>query len=342
MRLDDLTLPDLARGCGLLGAGGGGDTYVPLTMARRAVAEHGPVTVLDVHELPADGLVMPCGLIGSSLILSERLPSGDEGRVLRDEVQRREGAELVALMAHSIGGANGLVCATWAARLGLPLLDADAVGRTFPSLAQTTTAMAGIPTTPLVLTDGRGNIVALDAGDDAWAERLARRIATSMGGVCAAAVAPISVQDAQRSAILGSVSRAVTCGADPDGLGRVLADGHIGEIEHRADGEAIGVSLTLHAGPRRLRLEAQSEILLALEDGLPRAAVPDILALVDAATGAPLLLEHLRAGQPVRLLLLDGPPVWHEPAGQAIAGLATFGLALTPPAQGDEARDGAR
>ena len=75
---------------------------------------------------------------------------------------------------------------------------------------------------------------------------------------------------------------------------------------------------------------------------LPRAAVPDVLALVDAATGAPLLLEHLRPGQPVRLLLLDGPPVWHEPAGQALAGLATFGLALTPPAQGDEARDAAR
>ncbi len=237
--------------------------------------------------------------------------------MLRDEVQRREGAELVALMVHSIGGANGLVCATWAARLGLPLLDADVVGRTFPSLAQTTTAMAGIPTTPLILTDGRGNIVALDAGDNAWAERLARRIATSMGGVCAAAVAPMTVQDAQRSAILGSITRAVACGADPDGLGRVLAEGHIGEIEHRAEGEAIGISLTLHAGPRRLRLEAQSELLLALEDGLPRAAVPDVLALVDAATGAPLLLEHLRAGQPVRLLLLDGPPVGR--AGRASA-----------------------
>lgn len=328
MRLDEHTLPDLARGCGLLGAGGGGDTYVPLTMARHAIAEHGPVAVLDTADLPADGLVMPCGLIGSSLILSERIPSGDEGRLLRDEVQHREGAELVALMPYSIGGANGLLCVTWAARLGLPLLDADAVGRTFPSLAQTTTGMAGLPTTPLVLADGRGNVVSLHASDDAWAERLARRIATSMGGVCAAALAGLTVRDAQRCAIQGSISHAVACGGDPDGLGRVLAAGHIGEIEHRSRGETIGFSLTLHAGRQRLRLEAQSEILLALRDGSPCAAVPDVLALVDATTGAPMLLEHLREGQPVRLLLLDGPAIWREPSGQALAGLATFGLAL--------------
>jgi DUF917 family protein len=339
MRLDHHTLPELARGCGLLGAGGGGDTYVPLTMALHAVAEHGPVTVLDAADLPADGLVMPCGLIGSSLILSERIPSGDEGSVLRDEVQRHQDAEIVALMPYSIGGANGLLCVTWAARLGLPLLDADAMGRTFPSLAQTTTGMAGIRATPLVLTDGRGNVVALDAGDDAWAERLARRIATSMGGVCAAALVGLPVRDAQQCAVLGSISHALACGAHPDGLGRVLADGHIGEVEHRFTGEGIGFSLTLHAGRRRLRLEAQSEILLALEDGIACAAVPDVLALVDTTTGAPMLLEHLREGQPVRLLLLDAPPIWHEPAGQALAGLATFGLALTPPTPRSEVPD---
>jgi DUF917 family protein len=339
MRLDDHTLPDLARGCGLLGAGGGGDTYVPLTMARRAVAEHGPVAVLDAAELPADGLVVPCGLIGSSLILSERIPSGDEGRVLRDEVQRREQAEIVALMPYSIGGANGLLCVTWAARLGLPLLDADTMGRTFPSLAQTTIALAGRRSTPLVLTDGRGNVVALDAGDDAWAERLARRIATSMGGVCAAALAALPVRDVHRCVLRGSISQAVARGADPDGLGHVLADGHLGEVDHRAGGEAVGFSLTLRAGRRRLRLEAQSEILLAMEDGSACAAVPDVLALLDTATGAPLLLEDLREGRPVRLLLLDGPPIWREPAGQQLAGLSTFGLALT----GDgEVRDGAR
>src|SRR4051794_15656419 len=87
LRLDDRTLRDLARGCGLLGSGGGGDTYVPLTMARHAVAEHGPVEVVDADDLLDGGLVMPCGLNGSPLVASERIPGGDEGRVLRAAVE---------------------------------------------------------------------------------------------------------------------------------------------------------------------------------------------------------------------------------------------------------------
>jgi DUF917 family protein len=137
MHLDDPTLRDLARGCGLLGAGGGGDTFIPLTIARRAVADHGPVDVVEPGDLPPDGLVMPCGLLGSLLVAAERIPSGDEGRDLRAVVQARFGDVVVALMPYSIGGGNGLVCAAWAARLGLPLLDADAMGRTFPTAAAT-------------------------------------------------------------------------------------------------------------------------------------------------------------------------------------------------------------
>jgi DUF917 family protein len=340
MLLDDRTLRDFARGCGLLGAGGGGDTGVPCTMARRAVAEHGPVAVLDAAQLPDDGLVMPCGVVGSPMVATERLPSGDEGRMLRAAVQERRGEEVVALMPYSIGGANGLMCVAWAARLGLPVVDADAMGRTFPSLAQMSTGLAGIRVTPAVLTDGRGNTVVLEAADDAWAERLARRIATSMGGVCAAAVACLSARDAGRAAILGSVSLALARGQDPDGLGRVLIGGHVGEIERRPSSEGTGVSLTVHAGDRRVRLEARSEILLAMEDGALCGAVPDVLTLVDAATDEPVLLEHLRDGQEVRLLLIDGPGIWLDGPGQGIAGLATFGLAPSPSRHDDEVGDG--
>jgi DUF917 family protein len=341
MHLDDGTLRDLARGCGLLGAGGGGATEVPYTMARRAVAQHGPVAVLDAAELPDDSLVMPCGLVGAPTIATERIPSGDEGRELCAAVRGRHGREVAALMPYSIGGANGLICVTWAARLGLPLVDADAMGRTFPSLAQMSTGLGGIAATPAILADGRGNTVVLDAADDAWAERLARRIATSMGGVCAAAIACLSAADAGRTAILGSVSRAVARGRDPDGLGRVLIEGRVGEIERRPASQGGGVSLTLHAGDRRVRLEAQSEILLALEDGVACGAVPDVLALVDTATDAPVLLERLRDGQAVRLVLIDGPPIWNEPAGRALLGLETFGLTPVVSARADEVGDGA-
>jgi DUF917 family protein len=339
MRLDDRTLRDLARGCGLLGAGGGGDTEVPLTMARRAVAQHGPVDVVDLDDLPDDGLVMPCGLIGSPMVATERIPSGDEGGVLCATVRERRGRDVTALMPYSIGGANGLMCVTWAARLGLPLADADAMGRSFPSLAQMSTGVAGVRATPAILTDGRGNTVVLEAADDAWAERLARRIATSMGGVCAAAVACLPVCEARHAAIRGSVSRAVERGADPDGLGRRLIGGRVGEIERRPSGDGSGMSLAIRAGARRIRLEAQSEILLALEDGARCGAVPDVLVMVDSSSGAPVLLERVRDGQMVALLLLDAPPVWWEPPALALVDLAAFGLDPAASASAQEVGD---
>ena len=49
-------------------------------------------------------------------------------------------------------------------------------------------SLAGVRASPVVLTDGRGNIVGLQGVDDAWAEHLAGGAAASLGGVCAGAL----------------------------------------------------------------------------------------------------------------------------------------------------------
>ena len=87
-QLDASNLPDLARGCRLLGAGGGGDTELGLQMALQAVEEHGPVELVALGDLPADARVMPCGLAGSPAVSEERIWSGDEGGELRAIVER--------------------------------------------------------------------------------------------------------------------------------------------------------------------------------------------------------------------------------------------------------------
>src|SRR5215472_12626614 len=52
-RLLDLTaLRALARGCAVLGAGGGGDPYLGLLQAMQATEDFGPVPLIDVDDLP--------------------------------------------------------------------------------------------------------------------------------------------------------------------------------------------------------------------------------------------------------------------------------------------------
>jgi DUF917 family protein len=308
-------------------------------MALRALDEHGPVQVVALEDVDGDALIMPCGLIGSPSVATERLWSGDEGRILRNSVERLRGQRVAALMCYEVAGANGLLPLTWAARMGLPVLDADGRGRAFPELQQQAMHLADIPASPLVLTDGRGNAQVLYAADDGWAERLARSAAASMGGVCAGALYCMTAEDARGAVIEGSLSLALAVGEalaarEVDALGEavgavVLIAGKVVHVERRADDGFVRGSATVqgtgHDAQRQLRLELQNEFLLAVEDGAVRAAVPDMISVLASDTGDPIATERLRGGERVVVIAAPAPAVWRSRAGLAVAGPRAFG-----------------
>src|SRR5579863_10108383 len=81
--LDPDSLRAMARGCAVLGAGGGGDTHITLLQALQATEDYGPVPLVDLDELPGDALIMPCGGIGSPTVSIEKLENGNEGARLK-------------------------------------------------------------------------------------------------------------------------------------------------------------------------------------------------------------------------------------------------------------------
>jgi DUF917 family protein len=358
--LDAPSLRAFARGCAVLGAGGGGDPDLGLIMALRAVQEYGPVEVVELADLGTDALVMPCGLIGAPTVAIERIWNGDEGRMLRDAVEGLRGESVGALMPYEIGGSNGLLPVMWAARLGLPVVDADGMGRAFPEMQQQAMHLAGIAASPVVLTDGRGNTVVLHAADNAWAERLARSGAASLGGVCAGALYCMTGAQAREATIAGSVRRALRLGAAmgaqrradrPPAIaqvlgGIVLVEGKVLDVERRADGGFVRGSATIEGtgddAGRELRIELQNEFLLALEDGTVRAAVPDIITVLASDTGAPLVTERLRYGQRVTVMASPGPNLWWSPEGLSVVGPAAFGYDVEYAAIPTGADDGTR
>jgi DUF917 family protein len=328
--LGKTNMDDLARGCALLGSGGGGDVELSLLMARRYIAKYGPVRVIAPSELPDDALVMPCGMVGAPALAAERLWNGAEGARLVDAVQRLRGARVAALMPYSIGGANGVLPVAWAAQTGLPLLDADGMGRAFWDLHQQAMELAGIPPGPVVLTEGSGDLVVLHPKDGAGMERLARGVAAHLGGVCAAALYCMTGAQARRAAIDGSISRALLLGRTGAPPATVLLEGRIIDIERYVQaGRIMGSAIVQGIGVdtrRRLRLELRSELVLAVEDGEIRASVPDLIAALSAASGVAIDAERLRHGQRVAVVTCPAPAVWRSEAGHALAGPAVFGL----------------
>lgn len=58
--------------------GGGGDMYYALLRPLPVAEDFGPAALVDVDELPGDGLIMPCGEVGAPLVGLGKIEAGDE------------------------------------------------------------------------------------------------------------------------------------------------------------------------------------------------------------------------------------------------------------------------
>ncbi|MEK0100578.1 DUF917 domain-containing protein, partial [Streptomyces sp. A475] len=243
----------------------------------------------------------------------------------RERVEALHGVPVAAVLISEIGGLNGCTAVAWAARLGLPLLDADAMGRAFPRMDQNVLDLAGLRPGPTVLADEYGRTVVLDGVDGPWLEELARAVVATFGGHAASSEYPLTAGQAARHAVAGSVTRAVA-GGRGEGLLPVLT-GKVSSVR-RTDEDTTRVLLegTGADAGRLVRIEARSEFVAAVEDGRALALVPDVIALVDVRTGWAVPVEEVRYGLRVRLVTLPSAPIWYSEAGLRLAGPAAFGV----------------
>ena len=283
MHLDTDDIAALARGCAVLGTGGGGEVTTGALVARQALAEHGPVRLVRLDDLPQDGILMPVGGIGAPSVSAEKIGSGDEVEFLRQAVEDVLRRPVVALMASEIGGGNGLYPIAAAARCGLPLVDGDAIGRAFPEVHMVSMNVAGLLPDLIVVADERRNTVVLRPVDGQWAELLARAVTEVFGGRQPWLTTSCRSSLAQGTIIDGTVSQALRIGrsvvgvADPvaaliDAVGAVrLVEGKVVDVERHTAGGFVRGSVVIEGygddAGRLVRIEIQNENLVAFEDG---------------------------------------------------------------------------
>jgi len=341
--LDTDSLRAMARGCAILGAGGGGDVYLDLLQALQAIEEYGPVPLMDLDELPGDALIMPGGGVGAPTVVIEKIANGNEGERLRDQLEHLTGRQVAALMAAEIGGGNGIVPVAWAARMGLPMVDADGIGRAFPEIPQVAMHLAGIPPSPAVMTDERGNMVVFQTISGDWMERLERAAAVEFGGIAQSTEFSLTVAQARDGAtVRNSVSLAIRIGealtnAPDNPLTALIAEigafrlvtGKVLDVERRmTSGFTRGTVVVEGTGEdagRLVRLELQNEHLVALERGHVLASVPDLITVLDTETADAISTERIRYGQRVTVIAFACDPVWRTGRGLEVAGPRAFG-----------------
>lgn len=339
-------IEDIALGAALLGAGGGGDPYIGKLVALGAVRDCGDVTLLDPEEIPDDALIVPIAMMGAPTVLIEKAINGNEYQTLYDRVSQFFGKPVYAFMPIEAGGVNSLLPIAAAARLGIPLVDADGMGRAFPELQMVTFTIGGVRATPMALTDEKGNCVIFDTITNKWTEELARAVTMSCGGsvsvslycVDGATVKKLAVKHIlTRSEQLGRAIRNVKdcngCTPEENFIniteGFKIFKGKIADVRRETRGafnfgrvvlEGIGEFKGSQAA-----VEFQNENLTAAVDGQIVATVPDLICLVDTETFIPVTTDALKYGKRVLVVGLKCFDLWRTPEGLALVGPRYFG-----------------
>jgi len=296
LSLDDIEA--LAVGAWILGTGGGGSPYLGLLNMRRLYAEGQRVNLMAPEGLADADWVAVVSNMGAPLVGQERL--ADSRNIARAvEIQQDLlGAPFRAVMSLEIGGGNGIQPLMAAAHLGLPVVDADTMGRAYPEAQMTSVAVGDLRPWPCVLYDPRGiEAVVTRVPSWRWMERVSRRICVELGSIASTCKAPRTGREVKDWGIPGTVTKAIGLGRrvaeavrrhqDPvaaiiaEGRGKLLFRGKVVDVARRTTegylrGRAVIEGLDDDRGAK-VEIAFENEWVVAWRDGEPLAMSPDLI-----------------------------------------------------------------
>jgi DUF917 family protein len=250
------------------------------------------------------------------------------------------------------GGMNSMMPLVVALRLGIPVVDADGMGRAFPELFHETFHIYGVSGTPMVITNDHHDQVLIETHDNFMMEWLARGATIRMGGVSYIAEYAMDGATAKRTSVSGTIGLGLKIGRairhareqhlDPFrhliatlnettySPARIIFSGKVTEVFRRtAEGFALGTFRVVelgHDSPRTMEIDFQNENLVARVGDEVLAVVPNLICVLDADTAEPITTEELRYGQRVTIMAVAVPPIMRTPEALEVWGPKHFGL----------------
>lgn len=337
-------IENMAIGAALLGTGGGGDPYIGKLMALQAVEKYGPIKLISPDELEDDDIVVPSAMMGAPTVMIEKIPSGNEAKAAFFAAEKLLGKKIKATMPIEAGGVNSMLPLALAAEVGLPVVDCDGMGRAFPELQMVTFYLDGVATTPMVLSDEKGNSLTVDTITGQWAERIARVCVSEMGGSLLLAIYPMTGKQVKSSSIYHSLSTEQKIGEIissgiknnynpiPNLLehmnGFLLFKGKVVDIERNTAGGFVRGKAIIEGldefKSKKGMMQFQNENLVMQVDGKYVCTTPDLITALDTETGMPITTEGLKYGNRVSIIGLPCDAKWRTAKGIETVGPRYF------------------
>lgn len=211
----DITETDvkyLADGCYVLGCAGGGSPEASRIQIRDMLRAGHKMKVIDASSLAEDAVVYWGGHMGSPATSNERLQSIETVHAFNALLEYLGQTTFDAVMSLEIGGANGLepLLVGSSRFFDRPIIDADWMGRAYPTYWQTTLAVH-VPNelVPCSIDSGDGKTILMTkASNDEIVDRALRASCSEMGSRVGMASRPTTTGKVRKFSVLNTVSLA--------------------------------------------------------------------------------------------------------------------------------------
>lgn len=360
---DETDVRDFARGCTLLGTGGGGLEENGIESLLSELEAGHEIGWVDANEIEDEALTACTFLMGSIAPHTEEVVKEMESYGLNNntskykekdrlvqavkELESFTGKKIDAIVPIELGGANTCAGVATAAACGILAVDGDYTGRAIPEIQQTTPYLKDKVLWPVSSVDEWGDVAFIkDAINYRVVEKLGKKISEPAYGLSGDAGFLMSGKDMKDCIIKGDLTKCYNVGkmireAGESGKDPVSAiidelDGYLilegtltGKETEDKEGYYWGyhtVTGTKNDNGHIAKIWFKNENHACWYDDQVVATSPDSIVVVDAKTGMPYSNPKLAIGMEVAVIAIPAMEFFRTEKGVAILGPKYFGL----------------
>ncbi|MBA3536276.1 MAG: DUF917 domain-containing protein [Tatlockia sp.] len=330
----------LLLGLAFMGTGGGGTIDMGKKLLMDALQSGKKIELVQLNELPDNALTICAYMMGSSSPMTEEKRQKMKSYGLTDiKINNMQAAavqlmekftdlKVDAIMPLELGAAATSGAISSAAWLGLPVIDADYMGRALPEISQTLPVIHGEKMLPLASVDRYQNEAIINHSSSyQMGERLGKSVASASFDLAGQAAFLLSVNKVKKVSLMNTISSAFKLGkiiqksieskedvisailSHFNGKSKVLFKGNISKIDsYEQDGYFYGENHIKGNGEytgNYYKIWFKNENILGWFNDKVDITSPDLIVIMDAKLGLPLLNGRILPNQEVLVIGIE-------------------------------------
>lgn len=324
-------LSNLLLGSGFYGTGGGGDPRLAKKIYLSLIKAKSKITLQCLQKFNPDDLFITVYTIGGLSQKPLKTPIINQALAI---YQKYLNKTISGIIPVEIGPLSLALAVKIAAKLKLPLIDADFVGgRSTPEVFLETISFFNIPRTPLLVINNQGNYQILKSSKNYLKEEIfLRQFAEKSGGFALVLGYPINQKTAVKSLISKTISMAIKTGKklnQKKPIGQLLFQGRIAKIKPISQGSFTTNLVEIICQKTKAKLFIKNENLIFWIDEIPILTCPDLIILLDQKN-KPIFNLNLKLNQKVSVIGFPAPALWRSKKGLKLFNPKLFGFNFKP------------